>query len=169
MKVTLPLSRKESDMDQETFIALIRQSEATYYRVAKSILQKEEDVEDAVQESILKAWQKRNHLKEIALFRTWSTRILINTCYDFIRKKRPLLSFGDDPPEIEDSGGQPDTELYFAVRELPSKQRIVIVLYYVEGYTVAEIATMLRIPQGTVKSRLSKGRDLLKRALKEEL
>lgn len=45
-------------MDQETFIALIRQSEATYYRVAKSILQKEEDVEDAVQESILKAWQK---------------------------------------------------------------------------------------------------------------
>lgn len=155
-------------MDQETFIALIRQSEATYYRVAKSILQKEEDVEDAVQESILKAWQKRNRLKDVAFFRTWSTRILINTCYDFIRKKRPLLSFDEEPPEIADPRGMPYTELYLAVRELPQRQRIVTVLYYVEGYNVAEIAAMLKIPRGTVKSRLSKSRDLLKKSLTEE-
>lgn len=156
-------------MDQETFIALIRRSEATYYRVAKSILRHDADVEDAVQESIVKAWQKRNKLKDISLFSTWSTRIVINTCYDYIRKTKPLLSFGEDPPEIADPKGKPYTELYLAIGELPQKIRIVIVLYYVEGYSTAEIGSMLRIPQGTVKSRLSKGRSLLKEELKEEL
>lgn len=55
-------------MDQETFICLMRQSQNTYYRVARSILSKEEDAEDAVQEGILKAWQKRNKLKDESLF-----------------------------------------------------------------------------------------------------
>ena len=80
-------------MDQETFIGMVRQSQNTYYRVARSILSKEEDAEDAVQEGILKAWQKRNKLKDESLFRTWSTRIVINACYDMIRKNKPLLFF----------------------------------------------------------------------------
>lgn len=156
-------------MDQEKFISLIRQSESTYYRVAKSILKKDADVEDAVQEGILKAWQKRNKLKDISLFRTWSTRIVINSCYDHIRKTRPLLPFGDELPEVSDPEAEPYTELYIAIQDLPPKFRIVIVLYYVEGYSTAEIGSILKIPQGTVKSRLSKGRELLKKELKEEL
>lgn len=156
-------------MDQETFVTFIRQSESTYYRVAKSILQRDADVEDAVQDGILKAWQKRNKLKDISLFRTWSTRIIINSCYDYIRKTKPLLAFGEEPPEVVDPKGEPYTELYLAIAKLPPKIRIVIVLYYVEGYRTEEIGSMLKIPQGTVKSRLSKGRSLLKEELKEEL
>lgn len=156
-------------MDQETFVTLIKQSESTYYRVAKSILQRDVDVEDAVQDGILKAWRKRHKLKDISLFRTWSTRIIIHSCYDFIRKTKPLLAFGDDPPEVADPKGEPYSELYLAITKLPQKIRIVIVLYYVEGYRTEEIGSMLGIPQGTVKSRLSKGRSLLKEELKEEL
>ena len=110
-------------MDQETFICMVRQSQNTYYRVARSILSKEEDAEDAVQEGILKAWQKRNKLKDESLFRTWSTRIVINACYDMIRKNKPLLFFGEDAPEIPASGGERDTDLFLALWDLPPYRR----------------------------------------------
>lgn len=155
-------------MDQETFICFVRQSEATYYRVAKSILRKEQDVEDAVQEGILRAWQKRNKLKDPSLFRTWSTRIIINVCYDQLRKNKPLFFFGDETPEIEAPGNDRDLDLFHALMTLPSKVRIVMELYYVEGYTTGEIGAVLKIPQGTVKSRLSTGRTLMRKALKED-
>lgn len=61
-----------------------------------------------------------------------------------------------------------DVDLYNAIGMLPPKIRITIVLYYVEGYSTAEIKTILKIPQGTVKSRLAKGRTLLKSILNEE-
>lgn len=155
-------------MDQETFTAFIRQSENTYYRVARSILSKEEDAEDAVQEGILKAWQKRNKLKDESLFRTWSTRIVINACYDMIRKNKPMLVFGEDTPEIPSFDGERNWDLFSALWDLPPKIRIAMVLHYVEGYTTEEVASILKIPRGTVKSRLSAGRARLHKALKED-
>ena len=141
-------------------------AEASYYRVAVSILKQEQDAEDAVQNGLLKAYQKRNQLKDITLFRTWSTRIIIHECYRLRKKERrevPLdaaVTAAVPPPR--------DMALYEAIRALPPKIRITFVLYYVEGYAVSETATILRIPQGTVKSRLSKGRALMRSALKED-
>ncbi len=155
-------------MDQETFICLVRQSESTYYRVARSILQKEQDAEDAVQEGILKAWQKRHRLKNEALFATWSTRIVINVCYDILRENKPLLFFGEDAPTVEAPREERNLDLFYALWTLPPKVRIAVVLHYVEGYTTEEVASILKIPQGTVKSRLSAGRTRLRKLLKEE-
>ena len=62
-------------MDKETFTTLVLQGEATLYRVAKAILRQEQDVEDAVQEGILKAYKKRNTLKNKAYFQTWARNI----------------------------------------------------------------------------------------------
>lgn len=85
-----------------------------------------------------------------------------------IRKNKPLLFFGEEVPEIPVSGGERDTDLFLALWGLPPKIRIVVVLHYVEGYTTEEVATILKIPQGTVKSRLSAGRVRLRKALKED-
>ncbi len=148
-------------MDQNQFASLVLEAEPTIYRVAKSILHREADVEDAAQEAILKAYQKRNSLKDIHAFRPWLTKIVINECYGLIRKGKDTLPMEEGlefPAEEKESY----TDLYEALRHLPPKIRIVIVLYYIEGYSVTEIHSILKIPTGTVKSRLSKGRKLLK-------
>lgn len=155
-------------MDQETFTALVRQGEPTFYRVAKAILHHEADVEDAVQEGLLKAYQNRNKLKNEAFFQTWLTRIIINECYSLLRKNKRIQPFAPADMEIPAAAVAADAELYQAIRMLPPKIRITVVLYYVEGYSTAEIKRILKIPQGTVKSRLAKGRTLLKSILTEE-
>lgn len=155
-------------MDQETFVALVRRGESSFYRVAKSILHHEQDVEDAVQEGLLKAYQNRNKLKNEDFFQTWLTRIIINECYRLLRKNKSVRPFAEEDMEIPAPVAPNDVDLYNAIGMLPPKIRIAIVLYYVEGYSTAEIKTILKIPQGTVKSRLAKGRTLLKSILNEE-
>lgn len=150
-------------MDRNRFIILTEASEGTLYRVAKSILPNDCDVEDAVQEGLLKAYQKKDTLKDESKFRPWLTRIVINECYALLRKRKPTAAFEEAYAVAESVSDY--SELYESLRNLPVKIRITVTLYYVEGYQVAEIAEILKIPQGTVKSRLSKGRKLLKAAL----
>lgn len=154
-------------MDQEFFIESIRQNEDTYFRVAKSILHYDTDVEDAVQEGILLAYKKRNTLRDISCFRTWSTRIIMNECFRLLKKRKKEVNLNEDITATESVGLSDRLELYEALRSLPLKIRIVIVLYYIEGYSTAEIGNILHIPVGTVKSRLYKGRRLLKYLLED--
>lgn len=153
-------------MDKETFTTLVLQGEATLYRVAKAILRQEQDVEDAVQEGILKAYKKRNTLKNKAYFQTWLVRIVINECYKTRRQQKSNVAL-ETVENIPLAEGENYTDLYQAISLLPPKIRLVVVLYYVEGYSTLEIKEILKIPQGTVKSRLAKGRKSLKTYLKE--
>ena len=142
------------------------QGEATLYRVAKAILRQEQDVEDAVQEGILKAYKKRNTLKNKAYFQTWLVRIVINECYKTRRQQKSNVAL-ETVENIPLAEGENYTDLYQAISLLPPKIRLAVVLYYVEGYSTLEIKEILKIPQGTVKSRLAKGRKSLKTYLKE--
>ena len=128
-------------MTREEFTNLILDSEQTLYRVAMSMLRNEKDCEDAVQTAILTAYEKLGTLKQEQYFKTWLVRILINVCNKQLRSAAKT------------------TELV--------KIRQVVVLYYIEQFTVKEIKQILKIPEGTVKSRLSKGRDLMKTYLTE--
>ena len=155
-------------MDKTEFSRKVMEVESTLYHVSKSILHNETDCEDAVQEAILKAYTKRNTLKEVNFFKTWLTRILINECYQLLRTKKQEISydvFMQEKP-IEDKN---NSELYYAIKKLDIKHRIPIVLCYIEGYKVSEIAHILKIPTGTVKSRLSKGRNQIKLLLEDEV
>ena len=97
------------------------------------------------------------------------TEILINECYKIRRKSGFVISFEDYTADIP-SDGKIDNELRDAVFRLPIKLRSVIVLYYIEGYSVEETAYMLKLPQGTVKSRLHKAREsFLKTMLDDEI
>ncbi len=155
-------------MDKEEFSKRVLAAEASLYRVSKGILINEADCEDAVQNAILKAYMKRNSLKEVSFFKTWLIRILINECYQFLRRKKQEVSYDDCILEERTEQVQ-YPELYDAIKRLDIKHRMPIILCYIEGYSVNEIAGILRIPSGTVKSRLSRGRKQIRDLLEEEV
>lgn len=139
----------------------------TLYHVACGILRSEADREDAVQECILKAWEKRDSLKSDAAFRSWVTRILINECYDICRRSGKIIVMDELPEAVAPEMENPD--LRDAINKLEDIYRLPILLFYVEGFSIREISRMLQIPEGTVKSRLHAGRGKLKILLGEEV
>lgn len=151
-------------MDKELFVDEISAHGDMLYRVAWSILRNDEACKDALQETALKAWEKRHTLRELSRFRAWITRILVNACYDMLRKKRPLVSIEDVP---EPSAPPPDPMLALAIEALPEKQRLPIILFYSEGMSYSEIADALKLPVPTVRSRLHTGREMLRKELAE--
>ena len=137
------------------------------YHVACGLLSDESDREDAVQECICKAWEKRDSLKSAGAFRAWVTRILINECYDICRRGSKIVLLDEMPEAVAPESG--DRELRDAVMGLDEIYRMPILLFYVEGFSIREISRILQIPEGTVKSRLFAGRGKLREVLGEEV
>ncbi|MBQ8654015.1 MAG: RNA polymerase sigma factor [Clostridia bacterium] len=153
-------------MTNEEFIRAIEGMTQTLYRVSCTQLRIPADREDAVQETLRRAWEKRHSLREERYMQTWVIRILLNEC-DRIRRKSARMQ-----PSPEISAVQPPQEqgaLKQAILDLEESVRLPILLYYIEGYSVAETARMLHLPQGTVKSRLLRGRRQLRAILEEEV
>lgn len=156
-------------MDNSKFERLVLESSDTLYRVSMSMLKNEADAQDAVHDAILTAYQKQNTLRREEFFKTWLVRILINVCNKQLRYNKRFKDIGDNLPDIA-SRDNPYTsvELGEAIDSLPEKIRLAVVLYYVEDYTIKEIHQALKIPEGTVKSRLNKGRKILREFLSIE-
>lgn len=150
-------------MTKEEFTRLVLESEETLYKVSMSMLRNEKDCEDAVQTAILTSYEKLNTLKNEEYFKTWIVRILINTCNKQLNSRKKIVDISDYQNTTQTSSFSPEElEVRLAVEKLPLKIRQVVVLYYTEGFSVKDIKSILKIPEGTVKSRLSKGRELLK-------
>ena len=153
-------------MNRETFAAAIEACSGTMYRVAWSILRNDADVQDALQEAALKAWEKRDRLREKKYFRTWMTRILINTCYDTHRKRRRIVPIEEISETLSVSA--PDPALAMALAALPEKLRLPLVLCYAEGMTYEEAAETLGLPVATVRGRIHRGMEQLRKELEAE-
>ena len=151
-------------MTKEKFSALVLESEQTLYRVSMSMLKNESDCEDAVQTAILTAYENLSKLRHEEYFKTWLVRILINVCNSQLKYRSRHTQLND---EYEAKDTQTSSEVRYAIEKLPVKIRQAVVLYYIEGFSVKDISLILRIPEGTVKSRLSKGRELLRCELAE--
>ena len=152
-------------MDKDFFVKEIEAHSGMLYRVAYTILRNDDACKDALQDTALKAWEKRGTLKELRYFRTWITRILINTCYDTQRKRRRMVSIEDVPePQV----AAPDISLAMALQSLPEKLRLPLVLYYSEGLTYAEIAQTQRLPMATVRGRIHRAKGQLRKELGAE-
>lgn len=150
-------------MTQAEFTERVVAMQDTLYRVSTTLLPQLCDREDAVQGAIEKALRKRAALRNEYAFEKWLTRILINECYTLLRKRKRETLF-DELPERE-TAVDADPDVYELFTSLEEKYRLPMVLYYVEGYSVADVAQMLRQPQGTIKSRLHRGRQLLRETL----
>lgn len=152
-------------MTRADFIQRVRTCERRLYRVARTMLSREADCEDAVQEALLKAWAKLKTLREDRYFETWLIRILINQCKTMYRRRpKNVGELTEDIP----SNDTLDSPLFEALKALPEKPRIALELHYVEGYDIEACAKLLNVPEGTVKWRLHEGRRLLKDAMGEE-
>lgn len=155
-------------IDKQAFEEQIEAKGQALYRVARSILRNDEDCRDALQECVLRAWAARHTLRDDAMFSTWVTRILINECRGIQRKRarQRLLT------EAGASGAlytpAPDQGVYQALMALPEKLRLPLVLHHVEGYTLREIAAMLRVTVATVRGRVFRARQALRLELDDE-
>lgn len=154
-------------MTSEVFAQRIVAMQPTLYRVSYGLLRQPHDRDDAVQECIRKAWEKQARLRDERVMKAWVIRILINECYNVLRhRQREMPS-----EELPEPPAPPDAHpaLHDAVLRLNDKLRVPVVLHYMEGYELAEIAGMLRVPTGTIKTRLSRARKLLREMLGEEV
>ena len=147
-------------MTKETFTELILENEEIMIKVAMSMLRNETDCEDAVQVTIITAFEKLNTLKHDEYFRAWLIRILINTCNKQLRQRKRSTKLTNVP--ATSTSFVENVEVRAAVEALPLKIRQVIILYYSQQFTTKEISDILKIPKGTVMSRLDKGRKLLR-------
>lgn len=152
-------------MNRDEFSQRVRASQEKLYRITCGLLREPQDRMDAVQEAILKAWCNLPKLRREEYFDTWLIRILINECHNRHRTQSRFAPLESAPERSEEFGG--NSPLRDAVRSLPEKLRIPILLHYMEGYKTDEIAHILGLPGGTVRSRLRRGRTMLKTMLED--
>ena len=155
-------------MTGEAFAKAVTEMTQTLYRVSCSQLPNEADREDAVQEALRRAWEKRGSLRNEEYLRTWVVRILLNVCHDIQREGKRMIPAEEIPGPDVPSAEEP-VDLKECLLRLDERERIPILLYYLEGFDIGQIAVVLRIPRGTVKSRLHRGRDQLRTICREEV
>lgn len=164
------LVKKAMRGNPNAFGELIRTEQEYLYRMAFLHTRNEEDALDAVQESILRAYRSIKTLREPAYFRTWLTRIVINTAKELARKQKPYGDLEELELLTAPEGLSPDErmDLYAALEKLPEQYRDVIRLKYFDGLKTREIAERLDTPEGTISSWLHRAMEQLRMELKEE-
>ena len=147
------------------FTAQVIQHQAALFRVARAILSSDEDAEDAVQDAILSAYTRLDTLQDPAKFKPWLLRILVNQCYTLCRKERPTVDLSAVEDTLPAEGQDPAESLTLrqAVSQLPQNLRAAITLFYYEDYSVRQITRILSLSEAAVKTRLSRGREYLRR------
>ncbi|MDE6529202.1 MAG: RNA polymerase sigma factor [Lachnospiraceae bacterium] len=155
-------------MDIETNIreAVIKYSD-TLYKVCIVILCNEQDAQDAIQDTFCRYLEKKPEFRDEEHEKAWLIRVATNICRDMIRFRirHPKV----DIDEVENILVAPEQkEILNELLALPVKQKTVIYLYYVEGYQIKEIADILGITEGAVKTRLLRGRKQIRDAVSME-
>lgn len=156
-------------MTSDEFAGRIVEMTQTLYRVTFTQLSQGCDREDAVQECLRKAWEKRDKLKDDRFFQTWLIRILLNECHNIQKKRKRNVLVESMPEEPAHHQSTEELALRNALMQLAEPLRTPLLLHYIEGYQTDEVARILRIPQGTVKSRMARGRKALQSILSEEV
>ena len=157
-------------MTKEELGTLILASERQFYATAKTILYSDHDCADAIQETIVKAFVKLPTLKKDAYAKTWLIRILINECYNILRKENRQELLKDRRKNcLKQTEETTDySELYQAVSELKEELKLPVILYYAEDFSIKEIAEILEITEGAVQKRLARARGKLKKAFEHK-
>lgn len=166
------------------FGELVLRYQDRLYNSVYRLVGRAEDAQDVVQEAFLNAYQSLRSFKGDSLFFTWLYRIAVNTAISLKRKQRSVLSFdacrnGDentmDPPDLSEESGpgqalertEEEQRLQSALNRLSPEHRIVLILKEIEGQKYEDIAEVLQVPIGTVRSRLHRARSELREILEK--
>lgn len=161
------LIEEAKNRDPDAFDQLMQGQLKRMYRVAYSMLENDQDAADAIQETVLKCWEKIGQLKQEEYFQTWLTRILINECRDMLKCRKRVV-YMEELPEVEYTEDYASREWKEMLAGLGEKYRVVMELHYLQGFAANEIAAMLGISPVNVRSRLARGRKQLKQYLETE-
>ena len=176
------LIARAADGDASAFNQLMEMHERRMYAVALRMCANREDAQDCLQEAMLRVFRAIGSFKGQSTFSTWLYRITMNTCLDELRRKKNkqsssldnLLDQGWAPT---DTGTSPEKHammrelrghLAKSIQELPEDMRAAIVLRDIQGFAYDEIASMLDTNVGTIKSRISRGREKLREILSKK-
>ena len=161
--------------NEQAFSQLIDENKLKMYKVAKSILKNEDDVCDAIQNALMSAYTNLSKLQNNQYFSTWIVRILINKCYDITKDNQKRYNNVIDITEYNTDEGvrtydkyNSDSLVENVLNELDEELKTITVLYYYNDYSVSEISRIVDIPEGTVKSRLSRARSKIYEIVKRE-
>jgi RNA polymerase sigma-70 factor (ECF subfamily) len=174
------LVRRFLDGDASAFTVLVQRHETRVFNLCLRMLGDPEDARDAAQETFVTALRKLAQFRGDAAFTTWLHRVAVNACYDELRRqrRRPVLHIV--APEDADGGTQPEPgpatpdhaddvagtlDAATAIARVPEEFRIALVLADVQDLPYDEIARILEVPVGTVKSRVHRGRLALARVM----
>ena len=156
-------------IDKDTFCRLVRQNEKAMYSVSFSILSNESDAADAISEALYRAYKNLDTLKNEYAFKPWILRIVRNCAVELVRSNKNLLSIDD--VEVEESSGENDIvtalTLRKAVEQLKQPYKEVVVLYYYEDLSIAQISKITGASVVTAKQQLSRARTMLRDMLME--
>ena len=160
------------DGDEEAFTHLINSKKEQLYRTAFAYVKNKEDALDIIQDTVYKAYISIDKLKEPKYFNTWLTKILINNAITFMKKNSKIIYLEEN--ELNnisclEYNSDEKLDLLYAVDELEEKIKKVIILKYLNDLTICEVAKVLEIPEGTVKTYLNKGLSKLKIYFGKEL
>ncbi|HEY1332537.1 MAG TPA: sigma-70 family RNA polymerase sigma factor [Actinomycetota bacterium] len=169
------LVRRAQQSDDAAFAQLVRRHEQRVYALAYRMLGRAEDARDAAQEAFTSAYRRLDSFRGDAAFTTWLHRITVNACYDQLRRRKgepdsieelpaPYEpAAGDDPADAAAAA----VDVQRALLAIPAEFRSVVILHDAQQLAYEEIAEILGVPVGTVKSRLHRGRIALGRLLSE--
>lgn len=155
--------------DKEAFSKLIKTYEKDLYRVSIAILKNDDDALDGMQDAILKAFESIKNLRKPEYFKTWLVKILINSCNAIVNRKSKIVEYEEYMSKPCEEECCREIDIKVAVDKLDYELKILVILYYYEDMSLKNISEVLNIPEGTIKSRLSRARGYLKECLSDNV
>lgn len=168
------LIKRAQKGDKEAFTEIILSIRNELYKIAKTRIINENDIDDIIQETMIEVYKSIKQLRDLKKLKMWVIKILINKCNKFYkRKSKKDISLEEtninniiarnNNEDIEN-----DMNFYSLIRNLKYDERIVILLYYMEGYSVEEISEMIKMNKNTVKTNLYRARQKIKNEIEEK-
>lgn len=166
------LIQKAKNGDKEAFTTIMLSLEKDLYKLAKTRLKNDDDIYDAIQETIIQAFKSIKKLKNTEAFRTWIFRILINKANDIFRRKKHKKEISiEDIKNTEISNSYIDgdidnsLDLNFMRKQLKYEDSVIITLYYMEGFSDKEIGDILKLKENTVKTKRTRAKQKIREIL----
>ncbi|ANY67105.1 RNA polymerase sigma factor SigW [Paenibacillus sp. BIHB 4019] len=173
--------------DQRAFAELVGLYQDKLFHMAYRMLSNRQEAEDVVQEAFMRVYRNLERYDETLKFSTWIYRIATNLCIDKLRKRKPVYSLDAESTDHEGLDGYsmipsdnrtPESEtllsetqriIHQAIASLPPKYKTVMMLRYIEDLSLQEISEVMDIPVTTIKTRVHRGREFLRKKLEYKL
>ena len=154
--------------DADAFLELMEMNSLSMYKTARGILKNDNYVSDAIQDTILTSFEKIHKLKNPQYFKTWLIRILINECNQILRHYKKVNTIEQVPETPRQDKSLAEFEFKEMLEQVDEKYRVILVLYYEQGFKISEIAELLELNENTVKTRLARAREQIRSAYFQE-